>query len=164
METEEITPEIQQVAANLPPKMLGYTLIQDAGLKKVECAQILGVSGARVTQIDNALKKYGLKNLKMARLASNVVKNVLKGKPTEQSKVSVTKDGEVIKYTDNIYPTHANQLQAATMVYDRIEPIKRDDAGSQAAPVAPVSVNILFQGSPAQVSISTAPTPLPKTE
>jgi hypothetical protein len=157
--------ELEQIAMNLPPKMLGYTLIQDAGLKKTECAQILGISNGRVSQIDRELQQWGLKNLKMVRLAHNVVKNVLKGMPQEQARRAATKDGQVIDYIDNIYPTHTNQLQAATMVYDRVEPVRKDTDTSTSAPVCPVSINVLFGGSQApQVAVSVQGPGLPKSE
>lgn len=99
----------------------------------------------------------------MVRSAQNQIKRILKVRAREEAHRKVTKDGEVVEYTDNIYPTDSNILAAAAMVYDRYEPVKRDDAGAQ-APATYIDLsryNILVQaGDPVDNSSCQPPNSL----
>lgn len=71
--------------------------------------------------------KYSLKNPLMVKLAGNQVKRILKGNPREYKEETIDKDGNVTEITKKIMPTETNILAAATMVYDRVEPVKASE-------------------------------------
>jgi hypothetical protein len=146
---EQTESQKQQIPIQLEAKYAVIGAAIDAGIGQPAIAKGLGMARSTVNHIARALdKKYDLTSTKYVKLAAQAVKSTLQGKTI----------GDVDKITTG------NVMEAAAMIYDRVQPIKRDSDNLQLAPVAPVSVNILFQGSPAQVSIQTVPTPLPKTE
>lgn len=75
-----------------------------------------------VTRVKNNIEKYRLTHPRMVKLARNVVLNTLKGESREILQKKMSKNGEVVEFTEQISPTVSNQLDAAKMVYDRAEP------------------------------------------
>ena len=67
--------------------------------------------------------RYSLARPAMVKLAHNVVKNVLEGKTREVKQQKVDSKGIVVDYIETQAPTATNQLQAAAMVFDRVEPV-----------------------------------------
>lgn len=138
-ETTTLTPEIlpDEPAAkpqNLPKhkgKYLKKTLdafkLIDAGLSPREAMQATNlkkdVSPAGVALIKRKYKKYSLLQPKTVKLAENQIKRILKGEAREVTQQKVSKDGEVVEYTEQIAPSDTNIIAAATMVYDRYEPV-----------------------------------------
>jgi predicted transcriptional regulator len=97
------------------PRYEAIALLEENGFNGVETAQALGITKERVSQIKNGiLPKYNLTSRKFIRLAANVVKNTLEGKPT----------GDVEKIKDSTV------LAAAQMVYDRAQPLRSPDQGT----------------------------------
>ena len=89
------------------------------------------VSPKQVSVLRKKVKKYSLTAPSMVNAAQNQVKRILKGLAREEAHEKVTKTGEVVRYTENVYPNDSNILAAASMVYDRYEPVKgsEPDAG-----------------------------------
>jgi len=56
------------------------------------------------------------------KLAESQLKRILRAKAKREDHTKVMGNGEVVVYTDNIYPTDTNIIAAAGMVYDRYEP------------------------------------------
>lgn len=99
--------------SNLPEKQQAYALLRENGLNTAQAAKALGYCESSAYQLNHKLKKYSLTNPKMVSSASKVVKNILEGKTF----------GAVDKIKDS------TALQAAQMVYDRIEPTKQANTG-----------------------------------
>ena len=114
--------------SSLPPKQAAFALLKENGLTNPEAAKILGYSNGTARVISSKINKLSLKHPKMVKSAARIIKDVLDLKPIEVERTAVTKSGQVIDYTDNIYPTHTNALTAAAMVYDRVEPAIRQTA------------------------------------
>jgi hypothetical protein len=118
------------------PKLQAKTLqafkLVEAGLSPREALQATNmksdISSAGIAVFKNKYKKYTLTEVSTVKLASTQIKRILKARAREEAHTKVTKDGEVIEYTDNVYPTDSNILAAASMVYDRYEPVKAQDA------------------------------------
>ena len=77
----------------------------------------------QVSRLKIKCDKYRLTQPSMAKLAHHVVKDVLKGVPMSIPQQSVGRDGQVIDYQEIIPPTYTNRLAAASMVYDRVDPV-----------------------------------------
>ena len=113
-----------QIEKPLPLKYEAFQILKDNGLNQSEAAKALGYSKASGTLITRKLdQRYDLKSDRYVKLASKVIKNVLKGTAREDPKVSVTKDGQVVNYIDKTYPSHTNQIAVAQMIYDRVQPL-----------------------------------------
>ena len=82
------------------------------------------VSAKAVSELRQKVKKQSLTAPSLVSAAQNQVKRILKATPREEAHEKVNKAGEVVKWTDRIYPTDSNILAAASMVYDRYEPVK----------------------------------------
>jgi hypothetical protein len=98
--------------SDLPPKQAAYALLRENGLKTSEAANILDYKQSSAYQLNAKLNKYSLTSKKMTTLASTVVKNCMTG----------TAFGTVDKIKDS------TALQAASMVYDRVEPAVKQTA------------------------------------
>jgi len=92
--------------STLPPKQAAYALLRQTGLKTDEAAKALDYKQSSAYQINSKLNKYSLTNKKLVKSAHQVIKNILEAKPF----------GAVNKIKDT------TTLQAAGMVYDRVEP------------------------------------------
>ena len=89
------------------------------------------ISPKAVSNLRQKVKKYSLLDDSVVKAAQTQVKRILKGKAREEAHSKVNKAGEVVQYTEKVYPTDSNILAAASMVYDRYEPIQgsEGDAG-----------------------------------
>jgi hypothetical protein len=114
--------------SQLPPKQAAFALLKETGLTNTDAAKVLGYSNGTARVISSKINKLSLTHPKMVKSAARVIKDVLDLKPIEIERTSVTKSGQVVEYTDNIYPTHTNALTAAAMVYDRVEPAIKQTA------------------------------------
>ena len=107
-----------------------------------------GQPPARATAAVLAAKarEYSLRAPEIQQLAHQVVKNVLRAKPIKATRTTVNKaTGLSEEYTERIYPTHTNQLAAASMVMDRVDPVVRQNLNLNAnlADVLPFSLDEL---------------------
>lgn len=112
-------------------KTLDAFKLIEAGLTPREALQAANmttkVSDAAVCALKNKLKKHSLTDPATVKLASSQIKRILKARAREEVRKKVLSSGEVVEYTDNIYPTDTNIIAAASMVYDRYEPVQRAD-------------------------------------
>lgn len=124
MSEPEEKPELN--IADLPPKQQALALLIENDIKIPEAAKTLGYNTNYAYQVSANLKKYGLTNKKMVKSASQVVKNVLDGKPW----------GSVDKIKDS------TALTAAQMVFDRVEPaVKQSMNLNINADISPVDLS-----------------------
>ena len=101
---------------NKPPRMCQKTVdaikLVAMGLQPQEALQITNhkprITSEAVRKFNRKFDKYSLVKPDLVKLARNAVKDVLDNKPIN----------------GDIYPTHSNKLAAASMVYDRFEPVK----------------------------------------
>jgi hypothetical protein len=70
-------------------------------------------------------KNHSLQAPGMVSAAKSQIKRILKGEAREVTQQKATKDGQVIEYTEQIVPSDTNIIAAASMVYDRYEPVVR---------------------------------------
>ena len=138
---------IDQNPERMSARHIAVMALRDAGVANDEIAKTLGITKTYPSKIAGKLqKRYDLTSSKYLKLASHAVKTTLQGKTI----------GDVDKITTG------NVMEAAAMVYDRAQPIKREDAGNQATPVAPINVSLLFSGDRAQAQVSISQSiPLP---
>jgi len=71
--------------------------------------------------------RYSLTRPAMVKLAHNCVENVLKCVPNVLTTQKMDKNGQVVDIVEQVIPTHTNQLAAAAMVFDRAEPVVRQN-------------------------------------
>lgn len=106
----------------------------DAGLTPRQALQATNlkrdISTAGIAVFKKKYKKHSLTAPATVHLASNQIKRILKAQAREEAHTKATKDGEVVDYIDNIYPTDSNILAAAGMVYDRYEPVQSQEPGA----------------------------------
>ena len=122
----EIMPEQQP---KLLPKTLEAFKLVEAGLTPKEALQAVNctkkISPTSVSVFKRKLKKHQLTSPQTVKLANNQIKRILKGEAREVTQQKATKDGQVIEYTEQIVPSDTNIIAAASMVYDRYEPVVR---------------------------------------
>jgi len=80
-----------------------------------------------VMEIRQKAARYSLQRPSMVKLAHKVVKDTLSGKADKITTQKLHRDGKVIEIVETIAPTHTNKLQAAAMVFDRAEPVVRQN-------------------------------------
>ena len=115
------------------PKLSNKTLeafkLVEAGLEPAEALKAVNytakISQTSVSQFKAKLRKHTLTNPAIVKSAHGQIKRILKGETREVNQQTVTKDGQVIDYIETIAPTDSNILAAASMVYDRFEPVKQ---------------------------------------
>lgn len=103
---------IKMVLAGIDPR---------TALQTVNCKD--NISHQAISELKEKVRKHSLTEPATVKLASSQVKRILRARAREEVHRKATKDGEVVEYTDNIYPTDSNILAAASMVYDRYEPV-----------------------------------------
>lgn len=94
------------------------------------------VSRESVSKLNQKFKRYSLTQPSLVKAARNVVKDVIEGKGIAQPDGTIT-----------AIPNASNRLAAATMVYDRYEPLERGAAGSGAGISIDKCVMLLNSGS-----------------
>lgn len=67
--------------------------------------------------------KMSLQSPSMLKLACKAVKDTLQGKEYGYEAVKIFSNGTKVPYVEKIVPNYTNKLAAATMIYDRAEPI-----------------------------------------
>lgn len=124
---------IKMVQAGIDPK----TALQAANLTDK-------VSDRAVQKLKAKVRKYSLNDDSTAKLANTQLKRILKGKPREVTQEKVTRDGQKVNYIEKIIPTDSNILAAASLVYDRYEPVQRstEDLGQQVTFIDLSTVNV----------------------
>ena len=125
----------------LPPRQAAMALLVENGVSVLDAGKAVGYKGNTPYNIKTKINKLSLIHPKMVKSAARVIRDVLDLKPIEVERTTVTKSGQVVDYTDNIYPSHTNAIQAAAMVYDRVEPVVRQQVNLNLnADIAPVDL------------------------
>jgi len=118
---------------------IAYAALRQAGVTKSQAEKELGLSdGYGATMEKRKGKKFGLDDPRLAKLSHSLVKSVLSGKPRVEDKTLIIQ-GETLVVPQNVYPTFANQLQAAQMVAERYDPV------TPAAPLTQVNLAVVLQ-------------------
>ena len=136
MDAQQHTKRIHKAKtpAKLLPKTLDAIKLVQAGIDPKRALQITNgketISERAIYSLKAKSRKYSLQAPALVRSAQNQIKRILTSEAREEAHTKVTGQGQVIEYTDNIYPTDTNILAAASMVYDRYEPVKPADQGS----------------------------------
>lgn len=81
------------------------------------------VSPQAVSKARAKFKKYSLAAPSTIKSANSQIKRILSGETREITQQRATKDGKVVEFTEVIAPSDTNILAAASMVYDRYEPV-----------------------------------------
>lgn len=113
------------------PKYLSKTLtainLVSAGLTPKEALQFTNlkrdITPNAVSKFKRKYEKYSLTNPTYVKLAGTQLKRILQAEPREVIQEKLNKNGEVITIIERITPNDSNILAAASMVYDRVEPI-----------------------------------------
>ncbi|MFA5340559.1 MAG: hypothetical protein WC332_02165 [Clostridia bacterium] len=99
----------------LAPKTIQAMQYVDAGLTPRQALQAVNlksnISNQAISKFNAKYKKYSLTTPKMQKLASKALQDCLSDKPI---------NGEIL-------PSYTNKIAAASMVYDRIEPVIRQN-------------------------------------
>ena len=85
------------------------------------------VDRSAVTAFKAKVARYSLTRPAMVKLAHDVVKNTLSGQVDTYTTQKLHRDGTVMTVTETLVPTHTNKLAAAAMVFDRAEPVIRQN-------------------------------------
>lgn len=130
METD-MEEEALEVDAKLPKftqKTIAACKLVEGGMSPKEALKVLNksrtVTPQAVSAFKHRMKRWSLTRPDVVNAAGKVLKDVLKGKPREEERKKVTPIGEVIEYTDKVYPSFQAQITVAQMVFDRLEPIR----------------------------------------
>jgi hypothetical protein len=119
-----------------PPQLYGKTkriinLINNHGHEPREAIKLVTGNTTpnrnTVADIRQKAARYSLQRPAMVKLAHKVVADTLKGKADQIHQQKVNKDGQVVDFIEQIAPTHTNKLAAAAMVFDRAEPVIRQN-------------------------------------
>jgi len=108
IESKEQLPEYSKNGRLIGPKYEAFDILRQQGLSQNRAAQAIGLSKQSGSLIARKLdRKYDLTSKKYIKLASDRLKNILKCEPY----------GVMDKIKDSTV------LQAAQMVYDRVQPL-----------------------------------------
>ena len=120
METQQ---NILNNPQNYAPKTLQAIALVNAGLDPKEALKAVNykqdIRPETVSRFKQKVKKYSLQAPKIVKLAHNAIIDCLTDQPIIQTKKD--KDGNEIN--EAISPTWSNKMAAASMVYDRVEPV-----------------------------------------
>lgn len=101
--------------------------MMDSGMDAKTALQIVNNTDkpakATIYSLKAKYKKYSLTHPRTVKAASSQIKRILSGEAREIEQQKVTKDGQVVNYTEVIAPSDTNILAAASLVYDRYEPV-----------------------------------------
>jgi hypothetical protein len=101
----------------------------DAGVKPEIAVQLLNNTNkparSTVSLLKAKHKKYSLTAPKMQKLAHSAIQDCLTDQPIKQAIIKKDKDGNAIEIIEETVPSWTNKIAAASMVYDRCEPIVR---------------------------------------
>ena len=126
----------QQNITNNPQNYAQKTLtaigLVNAGLDPKEALKAVNykhdIRPETVSRFKKKVNKYSLTHPKLVKAANNQVRRILSGERREIEQQKVTKDGQVVNYTEVIAPSDTNILAAASLVYDRYEPVIKQAA------------------------------------
>jgi hypothetical protein len=125
-------PEIEQNTPNYYPKTIEAIKMIQAGIDPAQALKYSNfkdnVSESAIAKIKQKARKYSLLHPTLVKSARTQVKRILGGETREIHQQSVTKAGQVVDYIETIAPSDSNILAAASMVYDRFEPVKSQQA------------------------------------
>lgn len=125
LKAKSLNPPIKQKRPKynkISPNVIAIKTLTLQGCKNTEIAEKLNLSNGYVSQVQAKTNtKYDLSNLES--LAHKAIKDTLRMKPVEITKKIVTKDGDVIEYTEELIPSHTNRLTASDMVLVRTQPV-----------------------------------------
>lgn len=107
-------------------KMVNAGIDPATALKMVNCKD--NISHQAIAELKEKVRKHSLSEPSVVKSAQSQLKRILKARAREEVRKKVLTSGEVLEYTDNVYPTDSNILAAAAMVYDRYEPVKGQEA------------------------------------
>jgi hypothetical protein len=117
---------IEQTAQNKPKyaqKTLDAMNLVSAGLEPMKALQAVNFKANITQQAVNKFKKkyqkYSLTAPKITKLAHNAIVDCL----TDQPIINTKRDKDGNEITEAISPTWSNKIAAASMVYDRVEPV-----------------------------------------
>jgi hypothetical protein len=85
------------------------------------------VNGENISRFKAKVQKYSLQRPVMQKLAQQAVKDVLEGKVVEYASEKAIAGIGVVEFTERVAPTYTNKLAAAAMVYERTEPVLRQN-------------------------------------
>ncbi len=101
-------PEKSKNGVKIGPKYEAFQILRENGLSAGKASQALGMSRANGYLMGRKIDtRYDLTSKKYIKLASDAVKNLIQGQPF----------GSIEKVKDS------TALQAAQMVYDRVQPL-----------------------------------------
>jgi hypothetical protein len=126
--------ENKQIEPRIYRKTQAAIQMVETGVNPADALKITNntseVTGEAVRKFNKKFARYSLTHPKIVKLAHNQLERILKGEPREVKQQTVNKQGEVVDYIEQIAPTDTNILTGVGMVYDRIDPVKREDAGN----------------------------------
>jgi hypothetical protein len=127
-----------KLITDLPIKQAAIMYLSEQGYKNNEIAKALSLHCTYPSTVKTKLKKWDITDTKTVSLAYKANKMIL------QAVVEPAKLDQPLPFTVKGADVNA----CIDRVVDRAQPIKRDTDQLQAAPIAPVSINILFQQAP----------------
>jgi hypothetical protein len=124
---QDMSEQTEQKTSNNPqnyaPKTLQAIALVNAGLDPKEALKAVNykhdIRPETVSRFKQKVKKYSLTAPAMVKLAHNAVKDCL----TDQPIINTKRDKDGNEITEAISPTWSNKIAAASMVYDRVEPV-----------------------------------------
>jgi hypothetical protein len=118
----------------------------DAGMSPKQALQATNfkkdISPAGIANFKKKYKKHSLTHPKLIKLAHHAVTDCL----TDQPIISTHKDRQGREITEETPPTWSNKLAAASMVYDRFEPVKQPNGsdGGMTVNIIPIAAQEVF--------------------
>jgi hypothetical protein len=105
------------------PKTIAQLKMMDNGVDALTALQLTNnkdkIAPITKYKLEQKYKKYSLLSPAMRKLAHNAIKDCL----TDQPIINTKRDKDGNEITEAISPTWSNKIAAASMVYDRVEPV-----------------------------------------
>ena len=122
------TADKPQKPLHLTPKGKAQMLMLDAGVNARTALLLTNPDKDKISRVAEhklraKYRKYSLTRPSTVKLAERAILDTLQDRVIQHAAQKVTKDGEVVDYTETIAPTYTNKLAAAAVVYDRYEPV-----------------------------------------
>lgn len=136
--TTENTPKFLPIPPNNQGKLYKKTQtalkLMDAGVAPKEALQITNckkdISWEAVKSLKEKYRKHSLTEPSTVKLAYKQIRRILQAESRGVVQQKMSKDGQVVEFTEQIAPTDSNILAAAGMVYDRYEPVRGQESGT----------------------------------
>jgi hypothetical protein len=143
---EDSTKQLNQPVKKYTKKRLNQFKMLDSGCTALDTLKISNnkatISKQAAHQLIHEYKKYQLASPELIQLSHKVIKEALKGKEHTYTAQKVTPKGDVVDYKEVIAPTYANRLAAASMVYDRFDPVKQTGSGNGESQPHPINLQL----------------------